>query len=57
MSNKSSIQGLVEDALTKSSESELNEQQLNLLRLCRLLIKVEVRHDNELTLGEGKDGL
>lgn len=40
----SPIEELVADALTKESEQELNEEQLNLLRLCRLLVKIEYRH-------------
>jgi hypothetical protein len=39
-----SIEELVANALTKDSEHELNEEQLNLLRLCRLLVKVEYRY-------------
>lgn len=35
---------LIADALSKESEQELNEEQLNLLRFCRLLVKVEYRH-------------
>lgn len=41
---RSSIEELIADALTKESEQELNEEQLNLLRLCRLLVKIEYRH-------------
>ena len=42
--NPNPILELVADALTKDSEQDLNEEQLNLLRLSRLLVKIEYRN-------------
>ncbi len=47
-----SITKLVADALKKESEQDLNEEQLNLLRLCRLLVKIEYRHKYSNTPGD-----
>ncbi|HEX4774326.1 MAG TPA: hypothetical protein VH234_02315 [Candidatus Saccharimonadales bacterium] len=55
---RSSIEELIADALTKESEQDLNEEQLNLLRLCRLLLKIEYRHEyGDGPIGEVNDGV
>lgn len=44
------IPKLVQEAVTKRSETELNEPQQNLLRLCRLLVDIQYRRKYELDL-------
>ncbi len=39
---------LVYDALSTKSETELNQNQHNLLNLCRLLVDIHERHTREL---------
>lgn len=51
----SRIQELVADALTKGSERELNEEQLNLLRFCRKLVAVEYHNYYGLSVYEAND--
>jgi len=38
------LSSVVRPALYKGSEIELNEVQLNLLRLCRLIVDIEYKH-------------
>jgi hypothetical protein len=39
-----SIKSIIDTALPKKSEVELNETQQNLLRLCRLMVDIRYRH-------------
>ena len=49
-----SLKTLVNSALLKKSEIELNEEQLNLLRLCRLLVDIQKRIKSEGHSYEGQ---
>ena len=44
LKTRNSIPSLIEDALKKSSVTELDETQLNLLRLCQLITDIRSRH-------------
>ena len=42
------VPALIENALKKSSITELNETQLNLLRLCQLIVDIKARRAEEV---------